>query len=401
MADRLPIVTDRYPRTFNEFVDTLRPRITETSSEHLSTRLGDAAVVDIREVSEFVQGAIPGSMMIPRGVLESTITTQLPNRDEEIILYCGTGHRSVVAANSLELLGYSNVSSLAGGFEQWKAEQREWDVPATLSVNQRARYDRHLILPGVGEAGQQRLLSSKALIIGAGGLGSPVALYLAAAGVGTIGVVDFDLVDETNLQRQVLHNVHRVGSPKTESARDSIRSLNPDVKVETYPVRLDAGNVLDIMSGYDVVIDGADNFPTRYLVNDASLHLRIPVVHGSIFRFEGQTTVFSPYEGPCYRCLFPEPPPPELALSCAEAGVLGVLPGVIGSIQATEALKLLLNLGESLMGRLLLYDALSEDFQTVSLHRSPDCLACADEANPPRLVEYDQYCTPAGTVTRV
>ena len=387
-------------RTFNELVDALRQQVTETTTGYLAARLNDAVVVDIREAAEYEAGAIPGSVFLSRGVLESNITAQVPDRDREIILYCATGHRSVVAANSLQLLGYSRVSSLAGGFEQWKAEQRDWEVPTTLSIDQRTRYSRHLQLPEVGEEGQQRLLDSKALIIGAGGLGSPVALYLAAASVGTIGIVDFDLVDATNLQRQILHDVRRIGTLKAESARETIRALNPDVKVNTYPTRLTAENALEIMSGYNVIVDGADNFPTRYLINDASLHLRIPVVHGSIFRFEGQATVFDPYNGPCYRCLFAEPPPPELAPSCAEAGVLGVLPGVIGSIEAMEALKILLGIGETLAGRLLLYDALDEDFRTVNLRRDPDCAACSDEDHPPRLVEYDHYCTPAGSVSR-
>ncbi len=337
---------------------------------------------------------------MPRGVLEIDLTARIPDRSREIVLYCSGGHRSVLAADSLQRLGYRKVSSLAGGFEQWKAEQREWALPRTLSGEQRSRYSRHLLLPEVGEEGQQRLLESKALIIGAGGLGSPVALYLAAAGVGTIGIVDFDVVDGSNLQRQILHDSRRIGTPKAESARETLRALNPDVRVAVHQTRFTADNALEIIDGYDVVVDGADNFPTRYLVNDASLHLRVPVVHGSIFRFEGQATVFDPYRGPCYRCLFPEPPPPELAPSCAEAGVLGVLPGVIGSIEAMEALKLLLGIGESLAGRLLLYDALEEDFRIVALRRDPDCPACADESHPPQIVEYDQHCTPAGNVPR-
>jgi molybdopterin/thiamine biosynthesis adenylyltransferase len=257
-----------------------------------------------------------------------------------------------------------------------------------------------VLLPEVGEKGQTRLLDSKALIIGAGGLGSPAALYLAAAGVGTIGIVDYDTVDATNLQRQVLHNLDRVGMSKTDSARETLSALNPDVKVVTHNERLSAGNVMRIMTGYDVVVDGGDNFPTRYLVNDASLHLRVPVVHGSIFRFEGQVSVFDPYQGPCYRCLFPEPPPAELAPSCAESGVLGVLPGIIGSIEAMEAIKLLLAIGEPLTGRLLIYDALEEDFSTVNVQRDPTCPACADPEMPPMLVEYDQTCRPAGNVAR-
>jgi molybdopterin/thiamine biosynthesis adenylyltransferase len=301
---------------------------------------------------------------------------------------------------SLKDMGYADVASLAGGFDRWKAEGRSWRAGEGLTAEQRDRYSRHVLLPQVGEKGQARLLDSKVLLIGAGGLGSPAALYLAAAGVGTIGIVDYDTVDATNLQRQVLHNLDRIGMPKTDSARETLSAMNPDVKVVTYNERLTAENALRIMAGYDVVVDGGDNFPTRYLVNDASLHLGVPVVHGSIFRFEGQVSVFHPYQGPCYRCLFPEPPPPELAPSCAEAGVLGVLPGIIGSIEAMEAIKLLLEIGDPLTGRLLIYDALEEEFDTVNLSRDPGCPACADPGRPPLIVEYDQSCRPAGNVDR-
>jgi molybdopterin/thiamine biosynthesis adenylyltransferase len=297
-------------------------------------------------------------------------------------------------------MGYQNLASLAGGFDRWKAEGREWRTGEGLTPEQRDRYSRHVLLPEVGVAGQTRLLESSVLLIGAGGLGSPAGLYLAAAGVGTIGVVDFDTVDATNLQRQVLHNVDRIGMAKTDSARETLSALNPDVKVVTHDERLTAANAMRIMGGYDVVVDGGDNFPTRYLVNDVSLHLRVPVVHGSIFRFEGQASVFHPYQGPCYRCLFPEPPPPELSPSCAEAGVLGVLPGIIGSIEAMEAIKLLLGIGEPLTGRLLIYDSLEEEFSTVSLDRDPECPACGDPDQPPVLVDYDQSCAHAGNVER-
>ncbi|NQV07787.1 molybdopterin-synthase adenylyltransferase MoeB, partial [bacterium] len=318
----------------------------------------------------------------------------------EVVLFCSAGNRSALAAEVLQDMGYRNVASLAGGFTAWKAQGRPWDVPGGLDASRRARYARHLVLPEVGEAGQERLLGSRVLVIGAGGLGSPVALYLAAAGVGTLGIVDFDVVDATNLQRQIIHATDRLGMLKTASAAETIGRLNPDVRVLPFPERLSADNVLRIMDGFDVVVDGTDSFPTRYLINDAALHLKVPVVHGSIFRFEGQATVFTPYEGPCYRCLFPEPPPPELAPSCAEAGVLGVLPGIIVSIQAMEALKLVLGIGDSLAGRLLVYDALAEDFRTLSFGRDPDCPACADEARPPVLVEYDPMCRPAGTAAR-
>jgi molybdopterin/thiamine biosynthesis adenylyltransferase len=287
---------------------------------------------------------------------------------------------------------------MAGGFGRWKNEGRAWLTPTVLNPEQRTRYHRHLLLPEVGEAGQQRLLQSKVLLLGAGGLGSPAALYLAAAGVGTLGIVDMDVVDASNLQRQILHNVDRIGERKVDSAKKTLTQLNPDVDVVTYDVRLGADNVLDIIDGYDVIVDGTDNFPTRYLLNDASLLKRIPVVHGSIFRFEGQVTVFKPYEGPCYRCLLPEPPPPELAPSCAEAGVLGVLPGIVGSIQALEAIKLLLDLGDPLVGRLLAYDALEESFRTFTVRRDPTCPTCGPDAPPIVIAEYDELCLPHATL---
>ena len=360
----------------------------------------DVVLVDIREADEHVQGAIPGAKLIPRGVLESNIAMQIPDTSASVVLYCAGGSRSALAAKALLDMGYTDVVSLIGGFGRWKNEGRPWAEPVTLSREQKTRYSRHTLLPEVGEEGQAKLLDSKVLLVGAGGLGSPAALYLAAAGVGTLGIVDFDVVDASNLQRQILHNMDRLGEAKVESARQTLQALNPDVKIEPYRERLGAGNVLDMMSGYDVVVDGGDNFPTRYLVNDASLHLRIPVVHGAIFRFEGQASVFHPYQGPCYRCLFPQPPPPELAPSCAEAGVLGVLPGIIGSIEAMEAIKLLLGIGDSLAGSLLTYDALTQDFRKLRLRRNPACPACADESRPPAIVEYDDLCMPAGSVAR-
>ncbi len=386
---------------YAELVAATKKHITEISGEELVSRLGSVPVlIDIREIDEFEQGAIPGARFIPRGILESNINGTAPDPATEIVLYCAAGARSALAAKSLQDMGYQDVKSLAGGFGKWKADGKPWDTPQSLTGDQRSRYSRHLLLPEVGEQGQQRLLDSRVLLIGAGGLGSPAALYLAAAGVGTLGIVDYDVVDASNLQRQILHNLDRLGQLKVESARETITALNPDVKVEPVAERLSVGNILDIMGPYDVVVDGADNFPTRYLVNDASLHLEKPVVHGSIFRFEGQATVFVPYEGPCYRCLFPQPPPAELAPSCAEAGVLGVLPGIIGSIEAMEAIKLLLGLGESLAGRLLTYDALEQEFRELRLRRNPECPACADRERPPELVEYDELCTPGGSVAR-
>jgi molybdopterin/thiamine biosynthesis adenylyltransferase/rhodanese-related sulfurtransferase len=348
----------------------------------------------VREADEFEQGTIPGSVFIPRGNLELVVEGKIPDKTGPVVVYCAGGARSAFAAKSLAELGYTDVVNMTGGFNQWKNEGRNWVTPQSLSAEQRNRYHRHLLLPEVGDAGQQKLLSSKVLLLGAGGLGSPAALYLAAAGVGTVGIIDMDVVDASNLQRQILHNVDRIGERKVDSAKKTLTALNPDVNVVTYDVRLGADNVLEIIDGYDLIVDGTDNFPTRYLVNDASLLKRIPVVHGSIFRFEGQATVFTPYEGPCYRCLIPEPPPPELAPSCAEAGVLGVLPGIIGSIQAIEAIKVLLGLGDPLVGRLLAYDSLEQSFRTFKVNRDPNCPSCGPNAAPIVIAEYDELCLP-------
>ncbi|ACU53678.1 UBA/THIF-type NAD/FAD binding protein [Acidimicrobium ferrooxidans DSM 10331] len=352
------------------------------------------ALLDVREQDEYEQGAIAGAVFIPRGNLELVVESKLPDKSTPIVVYCAGGVRSAFAARTLGDLGYERVVSMAGGFNRWKDEGRAWSTPRTLTPEQRSRYHRHLLLPEVSEAGQLRLLEARVLLLGAGGLSSPAALYLAAAGVGTIGIVDMDVVDASNLQRQVLHTLDRVGMAKVDSAEAAIAQLNPDVRVVKHPVRLDADNVLEILSGYDVVVDGTDNFPTRYLVNDASLKLKIPVVHGSIFRFEGQVTVFSPYDGPCYRCLIPEPPPAELAPSCAEAGVLGVLPGIVGSIQALEAIKLILGLGDTLAGRLLTFDALAETFHSYRLHRDPACPACSLDPAQITIAAYDDLCLP-------
>ena len=387
-------------QSYREVVAAAKQHIREIAPEALEERLGELVVVDVREADEFEQGAIPGAVFVPRGLLESSIASHLPHPDHEVVLYCGGGARSALAARTLQTMGYTNVWSLEGGFTRWKREGLAWSTPRSLSSEQRSRYSRHVLLPEVGEEGQTRLLESSVLLIGAGGLGSPAAIYLAAAGVGRIGIVDDDIVDVSNLQRQILHNLDRLGHPKVESARETLTALNPDVKIEPHNVRLSAENVLDIVGQYDLVLDGGDNFPTRYLVNDASLHLRKPVIHGSIFRFEGQVSVFDPYNGPCYRCQYPEPPPPELAPSCAEAGVLGVLPGIIGSIQAVEAIKLILGIGEPLVGRLLTYDALTQEFLDLKLRRNPECPACRDESMPPRIVEYDASCSFDGAVAR-
>lgn len=375
-------------RSYQELVAAARAAITEVDPRSLAAEPG--VIVDVREADEWEQGRIPGATHLARGVLEGAIGRLAPNPATPITLYCEVGARSALAALSLTAMGYTSVRSLEGGFTAWKAAGLPWDVPDTFSADQRARYARHVMLPEVGEAGQRRLLGGKALVVGAGGLGSPVALYLAAAGVGTIGIVDFDRVDATNLQRQILHDLDRIGETKVESARQTIGALNSDVKVETYDLRLAADNVLDVAAGYDVIVDGADNFPTRYLLNDASIHLGIPVVHGSIFRFEGQVSVFDPTRGPCYRCLFRKAPPPELSPNCAEAGVLGVLPGVIGTLQATEAIKIILGIGEPLIGRLLTYDALDQEFRTLKLSKQPDCPACGGSL--PELVDYQGTC---------
>ena len=379
---------------FRELLAKTKERIREIDPETAESLLPATTFLDVRELDEYEQGTIPGALFVPRGHLEAQIENRIPDHDRPVVIYCAGGTRSVFAADTLQTLGYTDVVSMAGGFGRWKNEGRPWTTPAVLNPEQRNRYSRHLLLPEVGEAGQQRLLESKVLLLGAGGLGSPAALYLAAAGVGTLGIVDLDIVDASNLQRQILHNMDRIGERKVDSAKKTLTALNPDVDVVTYDVRFGADNVLDMLEDYDVVIDGTDNFPTRYLLNDASVLKRIPVVHGSIFRFEGQVTVFKPYEGPCYRCMLPEPPPPELAPSCAEAGVLGVLPGIIGSIQALEAIKLLLDLGDPLIGRLLAYDALEQSFRTFKVRRDPTCPTCGHDAPPIQIAEYDDLCLP-------
>jgi molybdopterin/thiamine biosynthesis adenylyltransferase/rhodanese-related sulfurtransferase len=375
-------------------LNQVKREIVEVETSAAQAASDQALFLDVREADEYAQGALPGALHLPRGLLEPQVEGRVPDKDRKIIVYCAGGTRSALAAQALGQLGYSDVASMAGGFNKWKDEGRDFVTPRTLDTAQRNRYQRHLLLPEIGEAGQQRLLESKVLLLGAGGLGSPAALYLAAAGVGTIGIVDMDVVDSSNLQRQILHNLDRVGERKVDSAKKTLTAMNPDVNVVTYDVRLGADNVLEIIDSYDVIVDGTDNFPTRYLLNDAALLKRIPVVHGSIFRFEGQATVFYPYVGPCYRCVVPEPPPADLAPSCAEAGVLGVLPGIIGSIQAIEAIKLLLDLGEPLVGRLLAYDALEETFRTFKIRRDPACPACGEHAGQIVIAEYDDLCMP-------
>jgi molybdopterin/thiamine biosynthesis adenylyltransferase/rhodanese-related sulfurtransferase len=352
----------------------------------------EIVLVDVREKHEWNEGHIPGAVHVPRGYLELQVEEAVPDKDKTLVLYCAGGVRSLMAGATLQQMGYKNVVSMAGGFGAWKGNGYPFVQPRTLSEAQAKRYSRHLLVPEVGEEGQFKLLDSRVLLIGAGGLGSPAAYYLAAAGVGTIGIIDADIVDDSNLQRQILHNTQRIGQYKAESARETIEALNPDVKVITHIERLDESNVARIIADYDVILDGTDNFPTRYLLNDAALIANKPVVHGSVFRFEGQLTVFKPYEGPCYRCLYPEPPPMALAPSCAEAGVLGVLPGIIGILQATETIKLLLGIGDPLVGRMMTYDALAGEFNELRLFRDPKCAACGENGHPEGLPTYADVC---------
>ncbi|CAG4920773.1 unnamed protein product, partial [Acidithrix sp. C25] len=387
---------------FRDLLGSIKGQIREVSTQEAQElfELGWLGV-DVREADEVEQGAIADSLFIPRGNLELQIEGRVSDKSQPMVVYCAGGVRSALAVHSLTLIGYENVVSMAGGFNRWKDEGRNWQVPKVLNEQQRNRYQRHLLLPEVGTKGQMKLLESKVLLLGAGGLGSPAALYLAAAGVGTLGILDMDVVDASNLQRQILHNMDRIGERKVDSAKKTLSSLNPDVTVVTYDLRLNSENILSVIDGYDVIVDGTDNFPTRYLVNDASLIKKIPVVHGSIFRFEGQATVFQPYVGPCYRCFVPEPPPPELAPSCAEAGVLGVLPGIIGSIQAMETIKILLNIGETLAGRILSYDALEESFRNFRIRRDPNCPACSIDPTEIVISEYDELCMPHPSATTV
>jgi sulfur-carrier protein adenylyltransferase/sulfurtransferase len=383
--------------TFSELLAKVKTQIREVSVEDTKARLLDSphapVLVDVRERDEYEQGFIPSAQWIPRGFLELKIEDTVPLRDREIIVYCAGGTRSAFAAQSLHELGYRKVSSMAGGFRAWKNAGFAFERPRVLTPEQVKRYSRHIMLPEVGESGQGKLLDSKVLFLGAGGLGSPSALYVAAAGVGTIGIVDDDVVDESNLQRQVLHNVDRLGMPKVESARLTLQALNPDVQVVPHRERLSSENVLEIIEPYDVIIDGADNFPTRYLLNDAALKLGKPVIHASIFRFEGQMTTFLPDAGPCYRCLYPDPPPPGMAPSCQEAGVLGVLPGIVGCLQAAEALKIILGVGDTLSGRLLVYDALSTRFRTLKLRKDPGCRVCSKPPESIELIDYEAFCS--------
>ena len=383
-------------KTYADLLQEVKSAIKQVSLEDLKGRIDggeDLTLVDVREKDEWRQGYIPNAVHVPRGFLEMQAASRLPDKDATIVAYCAGGIRSAFAAKVLQDLGYKNVESANPGFGDWKDKGFPVEQPFGFTDAQLNRYSRHLLLPEVGEKGQAKLLQGRVLLLGAGGLGSPAALYLAAAGVGTIGVVDGDVVDESNLQRQVMHGLDRVGEPKVESGARTMKNLNPDVEVLAFNERLDSSNIDRIFDqDWDVIVDGLDNFPTRYLVNDASVWKDIPVVHGSIFRFDGQVTTFWPKEGPCYRCLYPEPPPAHLAPSCAEAGVLGVLPGVIGVIQATEAVKILLGEGDPLVGRLLQYDSLKMNFRTFKLRRNPECIVCGDNPTVTEYIDYEGFC---------
>jgi molybdopterin/thiamine biosynthesis adenylyltransferase/rhodanese-related sulfurtransferase len=384
-------------KTYSDLLQEVKSQIRTVSLEEMRRRMDareDYTLVDVREKDEVRQGFIPGAVFLPRGFLEMQAEQKLPNKDAKIIVYCAGGTRSAFAAKVLADMGYRNVESANPGFVRWKDTGNPVDRPAELTPAQLERYSRHLLLPEVGEKGQEKMLKARVLLLGAGGLGSPAALYLAAAGIGTLGIIDADVVDVSNLQRQVLHGSESVGTPKVESGRKRIADLNPDVKVIAFEERLTSANVDRIFDqDWDVIVDGLDNFATRYLVNDASVWKDIPVVHGSIFRFDGQVTTFKPKVGPCYRCLYPEPPPAHLAPSCSEAGVLGVLPGVIGMIQATEALKIVLEQGEPLIGRLLMYDSLNMKFRNLKLRRDPNCPVCGDHPTIKEYIDYDEFCS--------
>ena len=369
------------PKSYADLLREARSRIREVTPQEVGGLLpGAATIVDVREASEWEQGHLPGANHISKSYIEQQIEGAVPDRDAPVILYCAGGMRSLFAAQTLAEMGYTNVASMSGGFQAWKGAGLEFETPVVLNAEQKQRYSRHLLIPEVGSAGQAKLLGSKALLIGAGGLGSPSALYLAAAGVGTIGIVDFDIVDLSNLQRQIIHTTARIGERKVESARIAINALNPDIKVVVHEEMLVAANVERIIAGYDVILDGTDTFETRYILNDAAVAAGIPVIHASVFRFEGQLTTFIPYEGPCYRCLYPTPPPPELAPGCSVAGVLGVVPGILGLLQTNEALKVLLGIGQTLAGRLVLFDALETEFTELKLRRDPNCPVCSDAA---------------------
>jgi adenylyltransferase/sulfurtransferase len=384
-------------KSFQDIMAEARKAIPEVSAQQVNELLKNngksPVLLDVRESDEWRQGHLEGALSLPRGFLEIKVETAVPNKETPIIAYCAGGVRSLLAAKVMKEMGYQNVSSMAGGYTAWKNGGFNWVQDFQYTPEQLIRYSRHFLLPEVGEDGQAKLLQAKVLMIGAGGLGSPSAYYLAAAGVGTVGIIDNDVVDISNLQRQILHANDRVGMAKVESAKKTLEALNPDVKVVPYHAKLTSENIMEIIKDYDLVVDGCDNFPTRYLVNDACVLARKPNVHGSIFQFEGQATVFYPGKGPCYRCLYPEPPPAELAPSCAEAGVLGVLPGLIGVIEALEAVKIILGTGETLVGRLLHFNTLTMEINTLKLRRDPNCPMCGDHPTIHQLIDYEEFCS--------
>jgi molybdopterin/thiamine biosynthesis adenylyltransferase/rhodanese-related sulfurtransferase len=384
-------------KTYSDLLQEVKGQIKQVSLDEVKRRLEakeDFVYVDVREKDETKAGYIPGSVLLPRGFLEMQAESRLPDRNAKLVVYCAGGVRSAFAARALQEMGYNHVESANPGFVRWKDMGYPVELPAQLTPAQLDRYSRHLLLPEVGDRGQEKLLKSRVLCLGAGGLGSPAALYLAAAGVGTLGLIDADTVDASNLQRQILHGTDRLGQPKVDSAEKTLTNLNPDVKVLKFQERLTSQNIDRILDlGWDVIVDGVDNFPTRYLLNDATVWRKIPVVHGSIFRFDGQVTTFWPGKGPCYRCLYPEPPPAHLAPSCAEAGVLGVLPGIVGTVQATEAIKIILGQGDPLVGRLLTYDSLKMTFRTLKLRRDTTCPVCGDNPTITEYIDYDGFCS--------
>jgi sulfur-carrier protein adenylyltransferase/sulfurtransferase len=386
-----------------EFIRQIRSQVTEVDPAEVSELAHEGvAIVDVRETEETESGVLPGAKHVPRGYLESRIEGIVPDRSTPVVIYCASGTRSALAAHTLQELGYQDVRSMTGGITLWKDRGYKVDVPRTFTPEQRERYSRHFLLPEIGVEGQQKLLDAKVLLLGAGGLGAPTALYLAAAGVGTIGLIDDDVVDLSNLQRQVIHNTDRLGMAKVDSAEIAMKELNPGVEVVKHQLRMDASNIMELIEGYDVIVDGVDNFPTRYLLNDATVRLQIPVVSASILGFDGQLSVFKPYDGPCYRCLYPVPPPAELAPSCGANGVLGVLPGTMGMLQATEVIKLIVGIGEPLIGRLLLYEALGATFTELRVRRDPECPVCSREPDDITdeemgvFPDYEAFCAAAG-----
>ncbi len=382
-------------KTFDQLMSEARKEVKELSVDEvqkLTTNNGKYLILDVREKEEYREGHLDGSVSIPRGFLEIRVESAIPEKSTPIIAYCAGGVRSLLAAKDMKEMGYQEVISMSGGYSAWKAAGHRTVQDRQFTPEQMTRYSRHFQLPEVGEEGQAKLLDAKVLMVGAGGLGSPSAFYLAAAGVGTMGIIDPDVVDLSNLQRQILHTNDRIGQPKTDSAKQTLQALNPDVRVITYQEKLTSENVMEIIKDYDIIVDGCDNFPTRYLVNDACVMVKKPNVHGSIFQFDGQASVFYPGKGPCYRCLYPEPPPPGMAPSCAEAGVLGVLPGLIGTIQALETIKLILGKGDALVGKLLCFNTLSMEITTLNLKKDPNCPVCGEKPSIDKLIDYEEFC---------